>query len=121
MSITPELPDLDQVTPELVFQVMPSQLIAERAEGVNATFRFDLSGEGGGTWWVRVADGRATTGSGEVDNPDVTLSADARDYVQIALGRLDPVPAFMSGRLRIKGNMGLAIKLQTLFARPSLA
>ncbi|HZU18164.1 MAG TPA: SCP2 sterol-binding domain-containing protein [Candidatus Dormibacteraeota bacterium] len=118
MSQIPELPNVDDVTPDLVFEVMPSQLIPERAAGLDATFRFDLGGEQGGTWWVKVADGRAESGRGEVANPSVTLSADARDYVRIALGELDPVSAFMGGRLRIKGDMGLAIKLQTLFRRP---
>ncbi|HZV53091.1 MAG TPA: SCP2 sterol-binding domain-containing protein [Candidatus Dormibacteraeota bacterium] len=118
MSQVPELPNVDDVTPDLVFEVMPSQLVPERAAGVNATYRFDLSGEQGGTWWVRVADGRAESGRGEVENANVTLSADARDYVKIAIGELDPVSAFMGGRLRIKGDMGLAMKLQTLFRRP---
>ena len=97
---------------------MPSLFLPEKAGTTNATIQFDLSGEHAGKWFVKIADGQASAGRGEVETPNLTLSADSRDYVRILTGQLDPTAAFMSGKLKIKGDMGLAIKMTTMFRRP---
>ncbi len=109
----------DQVTPAMVFEQMPGYFQADKAANTNANIQFDLSGEGGGRWWIKIAEGQATSGEGDVENPNLTLICDAKDYVKIALGQMDPTAAFMQGKLKIKGDMGLAIKFQTLFKRPA--
>jgi putative sterol carrier protein len=108
----------DQVTPDFVFEQMPQYFQPEKAGSTNATINFDLSGEHAGKYWIRIHDGQAESGKGEGENPNLTLSADADDFVKIILGQLDPTAAFMSGKLKIKGDMGLAIKFQSLFKRP---
>ena len=127
----------DQLTPSLVFESMPQFLNKEKAAGVNAAIQFDLSGDQGGQWWVKIADGEATSGEGTAPEawdpgssswkpvgenvpPNLTLLADAQDYLKISLGQLDGTAAFMQGKLKIKGDMGLAIKMQSLFNRPEL-
>ncbi|HEX6548865.1 MAG TPA: SCP2 sterol-binding domain-containing protein [Candidatus Dormibacteraeota bacterium] len=109
----------DQVTPDVVFEQMPQYFQPEKAGNTNATINFDLSGEKAGKYWVRIHDGQAESGKGEGENPNLTLSADANDFVKIILGQLDPTAAFMKGQLKIKGDMGLAIKFQSLFKRPT--
>ena len=109
----------DQISPAQVFEQMPQFLNKEKAAGTNATIQFDLSGDQGGKWWIKIADGEASFGEGEAENPSLTLLADAQDYVKISLGTLDGTAAFMQGKLKIKGDMGLAIKMQTLFNRPT--
>jgi putative sterol carrier protein len=109
----------DQVTPDQVFEQMPQYFQADKAGNTNATINFDLSGDQGGKWWVKIADATATTGKGEAESPNLTLLADANDFVRIISGTLDPTAAFMQGKLKIKGDMGLAIKFQSLFKRPS--
>ncbi len=109
----------DQVTPDQVFEQMPQFFQADKAGNTNATINFDLSGDAGGKWWVKIADAAATSGKGEAENPNLTLLADANDFVRIIMGTLDPTAAFMQGKLKIKGDMGLAIKFQSLFKRPS--
>ena len=111
--------NLDNVTPDQVFEQMPTFFQADRAGNTNATILFDLSGDQGGQWWIKIADGQATSGKGTVENPNLTLLADARDWIRIALGQVDPTAAFMQGKLKIKGDMGLAIKFQSLFRRPT--
>ena len=108
----------DQPTPDQVFEQMPNFLDTAKAGSTNATIQFDLSGDQGGRWWVKIADGAATSGKGDAENPNLTLMADAADYVKISLGQLDGTAAFMQGKLKIKGDMGLAIKMQSLFKRP---
>jgi putative sterol carrier protein len=109
----------DSVTPAQIFEQMPQFLNKEKAAGTNATIQFDLSGDQGGKWWVKIADSEATSGEGEAENPNLTLLADAEDYKKISLGQMDGTAAFMQGKLKIKGDMGLAIKMQTLFNRPA--
>jgi putative sterol carrier protein len=108
----------DEVTPDQVFQEMPTYFQSEKAGSTKGNVQFDLSGDNGGKWWIKIADGRAETGKGEVESPNLTLVADAGDYVKIATGQLDPTAAFMSGKLKIKGDMGLAMKFASLFRRP---
>jgi len=109
----------DDVTPDQVFQEMPSYFQSEKAGSTKGNVQFDLSGDNGGKWWIKIAEGKAEAGKGEVDSPNLTLIADAGDYVKIATGQLDPTAAFMSGKLKIKGDMGLAMKFASLFRRPT--
>ena len=109
-----------QVTPQHIFDQMPSALVPEKAGSTKAMIQFDLSGDQGGKWWVKIHDGQAESGKGDApETPTLTLLADAMDYVKISLGQLDGTAAFMQGKLKIKGDMGLAIKMASLFRRPS--
>jgi putative sterol carrier protein len=108
-----------QVSPQDVFDRMPEALLPEKAATTKAMIQFDLSGDQGGKWWVKIHEGKAESGKGDApEPPQLTLLADAADYVKISLGQLDGTAAFMSGKLKIKGDMGLAIKFATLFRRP---
>ena len=111
--------NVDEVTPDQVFEQLPNFFHAEKAGATNATINFDLSGEQGGQWHVNVGNGAASSGKGLAENPNLTFLADARDYVKIALGQLDPTAAFMQGKVKIKGDMGLAMKFGSMFKRPS--
>jgi len=109
-----------QMTPDQIVDAMPNYLIPEKAGTTKATIQFDLSGDGGGKWWVRIHDGKAESGKGDPGEPaNLTLLADAHDWVKIMTGQLDGTAAFMQGKLKIKGDMGLAIKMQSLFRRPN--
>src|SRR5438132_3075691 len=109
-----------QVSPQEVFDRMPEALIPEKAGATKAMIQFDLSGDHGGKWWVQIHDGKAESGKGDApENANLTLLADSGDFVKIMLGQMDGMSAFMSRKLQVKGDMGLAVKLQTLFKRPS--
>ncbi len=109
-----------QVTPQQIFDSMPQALVPEKAGSTKAMIQFDLSGDQGGKWWVKIHDGQAESGKGDApEAPQLTLMADAMDYVKISLGQLDGTAAFMQGKLKIKGDMGLAIKMASLFRRPT--
>ncbi len=109
-----------QLSPDDIFEQMPQFLVPEKAGSTNAVIQFDLTGDQGGKWWMKIHDGKAETGKGEATEPaNLTLIADAGDYVKISTGKMDGTAAFMQGKLKIKGDMGLAIKMQTLFKRPA--
>jgi len=86
----------------------------EKVAGLNAVFQFDLSGENGGVWHVELANGDGHVAEGPAESPGVTIAMAAEDFVALTEGRLDGTMAFMSGKLKVKGDMGLAMKLQTL-------
>jgi len=88
---------------------------ADKAAGVDAVFQFDLSGDGGGQYWVQVAGGKFEAGEGTHDSPSITIAATAEDYVKIVNGEMNAMSAFMAGKVKVKGDMGLAMKLQTIF------
>jgi putative sterol carrier protein len=100
-----------------VFEQMPGAFQAERAGDLRATFQFHLTGEGGGDWAVRIADGACTVQPGIAEKPDVTIAMDADDYVKMTTGELQPVVAFMRGKIKLQGDMNLAMKVQELFNR----
>ena len=108
-----------QLLPEQIVEALPRFLVPEKAGTTKATIQFDISGENGGKWWVKIQDGKAETGKGDApENANLTLVAEGGDFVKIMTGQMDGMSAFMSRKLQVKGDMGLAVKLQTLFKRP---
>lgn len=86
----------------------------DKLAGMNAVFQFELSGDDGGVWYVAVEKGEAKVAAEAHANPGVTILMTADDFKQMIGGQLNPTAAFMSGKLKIKGDMGLAMRLQTL-------
>ena len=99
------------------FAAMPAAFSPRAATGLSATYQFELSGEGGGSWFVRIHDGEVEVGEGREPAPDVVLRASAHDYVAIAEGRASPTLALATGRFKIGGSVRLAMKLTKLFPR----
>ncbi len=99
-----------------VFTEMEGRLKADpsKIKGMNAIYQFDLTGEGGGEKWVKLADETGLFGSGQAENPNITITMAAADFLDLVDGKLDGTMAFMSGKLKVKGDMGLAMKLQSV-------
>ncbi len=87
-----------------------------KVKGVNATFQFELSGEEEGTFHLNVADGNVDLAEGSSDSPNVTIIMDSEDFKGMQSGDLNATNAFMSGKLKVKGDMSLAMKLQALLS-----
>ena len=87
---------------------------ASRTAGMHNTYLFDV--EGAGTWLVTVADGSVAVAEGqEGGDADCTISATEENFMKIVRGEQNPTTAYMTGKLKIKGDMGAAMKLQKLF------
>jgi len=80
----------------------------------NAVYQFDLSGDAGGAYHIVLKDGQGDAGAGTAENPNTTISMSADDFVGLATGKLYPTMAFMTGKLKVRGDMALAMKLQNL-------
>ncbi|WP_104019576.1 SCP2 sterol-binding domain-containing protein [Roseovarius nitratireducens] len=79
------------------------------SDGFDGSAKFVIEGEGS---IVMDSDGARAAD----DDTDVTLSADADTFESILAGDLDPTAAFMSGRLSVDGDMGMAMKLGSVLA-----
>ena len=101
--------DVIQMMEEQVKKADPSKI-----QGVDAIFQFELSGEDEGTFHLNVSDGNVELVEGANENPNVTISMDSADFKSMLQGELNATSAFMSGKLKVKGDMSLAMKLQAL-------
>ena len=102
-------------TVQETFAAMPARFRPERAQGLNAVIQYEITGEGGGTCHVAIADGRCTLAEGPAPSPSLTITMAAQDWLDMLAGRLNGQVAFMSGRLRHKGDMSLLLRLAGLF------
>ena len=94
------------------FETLESRVDPAKTAGMNNSYLFDV--DGAGQWAVRVADGQVTVTEGPAGT-DVTISTSAKTFERIARGEQNPTTAYMTGKLKIKGDMGAAMKLQKLF------
>jgi putative sterol carrier protein len=97
------------------FDAMGARFKADRAQGVSATVQYDITGDGGGTYHVQIADGTCAVREGAAASPVLTLTMSAQDWVDMVTGKLNPQMAFMSGKLKHKGDMGLLMRLGGMF------
>ena len=100
------------MTVQEFFDALPSKVDPAKTAGMNNRFAFDIADVG--AWTVTVADGVVSVAEGEND-ADCTISASEETLMKIASGEANPTTAYMTGKLKIKGDMGAALKLQKLF------
>uniref|UniRef100_A0A2K5RUJ9 Hydroxysteroid dehydrogenase-like protein 2 n=1 Tax=Cebus imitator TaxID=2715852 RepID=A0A2K5RUJ9_CEBIM len=103
---------------EETFRIVKDSLSDDVVKATQGIYLFELSGEDGGTWFLDLKSKGGNVGYGEPsDQADVVMSMSTDDFVKMFSGKLKPTMAFMSGRLKIKGNMALAIKLEKLMSQ----
>ena len=98
--------------PREFFETLESRVDPEKAKGMTASYKFDI--DGSGSWLVDVDDGKVTVTENGGD-ADCTISTSTETFLKIANGEQNPTAAYMSGKLKVKGDIGAAMKLQKLF------
>ncbi len=99
---------------EFMDKVLPETFDPAKAADLSALVLFKISGDNGGEWVITIKDQKLEITDGTVDNPDMTLIMKDKDYVAMVNGKLSGQKAFMSGKLKFKGDMNLGMKLQQL-------
>ena len=94
------------------FDSLESRADASKLAGMTNSYLFDIDGEG--KWFVKVADGAIAVTEGE-GTADATIQTSAETFEKIISGDQNPTTAYMTGKLKIKGDMGAAMKLQKIF------
>jgi putative sterol carrier protein len=98
-----------------LMEKMPGAFMPEKAAGLDAVIQFKFTGAEPGDWYAVVKDGKVEVSQGTHDTPKMTLTADSSDYVKIFTGELDGMQAFMAGKLKLAGDLNLAMKLTQMF------
>jgi putative sterol carrier protein len=78
-------------------------------------YQFDLSGDGGGKWYAAIKNDACAVTEGAHASPNITISMAAQDYLDMINGKANGQMLFMSGKLRIAGDLSLALRLQSIF------
>ena len=94
---------------------MPEAFIPEKAAGLDAVIQFNFTGAEQGNWYAEIKNGAVKVEQSVHPNPTMTLTADSDDYVKVFTGELDPMQAFMQGKLKLQGDLNLAMKMNQFF------
>ena len=94
------------------FDNLESRADASKTSGMTNSYLFDI--EGAGKWTVSVDDGKVTVTEGG-ENADAVITTSDETFQKIVSGEQNPTSAYMTGKLKVKGDMGAAMKLQKLF------
>ena len=102
-------------TAQDVFDRMPEFFLKEKAAGVDVVFQFAISGGGGGDWQVIIKDQTCTVEAGVHGSPTTVLKMADEDFLALMGGKLPPMQAFTSGKLKIEGDMMKSQLVEKLF------
>ncbi len=90
------------------FESLPARANG-RTDGVDASYVVDIAGSG--TWTVKIDDGKVEVTEGD-GGGDCTVSASEETFQRILDGRQNPLTAYMTGKLKVKGDINAALKLK---------
>jgi putative sterol carrier protein len=106
---------MNPTTVKEFFQLLPGRLDPDAAEDLDAVYQFDLSGAQGGQYILMIREGACQVAEGMHADPHVVLSMAGEDCLKVLTGQLSGPAAAMSGRIKISGDIGLAMQLKALF------
>lgn len=101
--------------PVQAFEAMIENFDAQAAEGLDAVFQWEIVGDGGGVWHIQVADGKAALSEGRHDAPTVSQICSTELFLSMVNLEVDGMQAFMSGQLKLTGDMMAAQKIMAVF------
>lgn len=99
-----------------IFTEMQKRMDANpgKIAGIKGVFQFEITGTDPGNYSVAIGEGGAKVSEGVADSPNVTITMASNDFLDMVEGRLDSIAAFMGGKLKVKGDMMMAMQLQNL-------
>ncbi len=97
-----------------IFDELPSRFNKDAAGDWKTTIQFNISGDRGGDWVVNVESGDVKVEEGTTENPSCTITTSDETWIGLVEGTVNPMTAFTLGKLKVKGNMGDVMKLQSV-------
>ncbi len=98
-----------------VFNKMPEVFNPDAAQGLNAVFQFEITGDDGGSWNIAINGGKCDIMKGLHDAPTVTLTMSAETWLGMINKQINGMQAFMGGKLKAVGDIMLAQRIEQLF------
>ncbi|HSM26147.1 MAG TPA: SCP2 sterol-binding domain-containing protein [Anaerolineaceae bacterium] len=98
-----------------LIKIIPDAFIPENAKNKEAIIQLIATGNDGGEWVIRIKDQICEVEKGKTEKPDFSLKADSEDILKIFFGELDPLRAYMRGKISFKGRIKQAMELTNLF------
>ena len=104
-----------EITVKKLINLLPQIFIAEKAKNTKANIQVIATGPEGGEWGIKIHDQLCEVVEGKIENSDFLLSANTKDILKIFMGELDPLKAYMQGKVHFKGRIKHALELTNLF------
>ena len=104
-----------------IFNRMPTLFRSDRAGSTNAVVHWNVGDKPGGgvdTYELKIADGTCTLSPQPSADPKLALTLGAADFLKVVTGNANPMMMFMTGKLKAKGDLGLAANIANLFDLP---
>jgi putative sterol carrier protein len=103
----------DEWAAALKAELNAREAFRQAAAGHQATIQQVIAGSDGDVpYWIVIQDSSIDMGTGTVEGADATITENYETAVKLATGELSAVTAFMTGKIKIAGNMGLLLSLQ---------
>lgn len=103
------------ITVKKLINILPKLFIPENAINISANIQIIATGAEGGEWGINIIDQTCSVKEGQIENPEFSLTASADDILRIFLGELDPLRAYMQGKIQFKGRIKHAMDLTKIF------
>ena len=103
----------EEWTSEVKERLNASEAFRKSAGSASAKLQQVVTGpDGERRYWIKLKGGEVEMGQGDIESPDCTITQDYETAVAMAKSEVNPVSAFMSGKLKVAGNMMLLMQLQ---------
>ena len=106
---------MDVKTPKEFFEkVLPAKFDPSKAAGIDAVVQLNITGDNGGDWYLIIKDKKLEVKTGIYQNPVISVKMKDADYIDMINGKMTGDKAYMTGKLRFKGNISVGMKLKGL-------
>ena len=104
---------MEAKTPKEFFEkVLPNRFKSNKAAGVDVTVQINIIGPNGGDWAVTIKNQKLEVKEGTHPSPTLVINMAETDYMDVVNGKMSGEKAFMTGKLKFKGNIALALRLR---------
>ncbi|RME78306.1 MAG: sterol-binding protein [Planctomycetota bacterium] len=100
------------ITCKQILEALCKGFQADAAGDWKAIIQFSFAGDKGGDYYLEIGDGKCELHEGQAENPTATVKTQDQVWIDISLGKANPMTAFMTGKVSVGGHMGDIMKLQ---------